>query len=172
VSGVPVKFEQTVTAVVEEMPEAIFIEIGPHPALSSYVSGMGAKSDKVLCPMRRTKNVTEFNEIADLLLCVGNLSSLGVNTINFNAVNATDSLEISKPIPAYPFAPKPMPFYSENSRMAVKQKRSRRGPLNYESLAMNAQTHPDLAEHVIKGEPILPATGFFEMVRASDLHCG
>ncbi|KAJ7622843.1 polyketide synthase [Mycena polygramma] len=161
---VPVQFEQTVTAVVEEMPEAVFIEIGPHPALSSYISGMGAKPDKVVCPMRRTKNVTEFNEIADLLLCIGNLSSLGVNTIDFNAVNATNSLEISKPLPAYPFAPKPMPFYSENSRMAVKQKRSRKGPLNYESLAMNALTHPDLAEHVIKGEPILPATGFFEMM--------
>jgi acyl transferase domain-containing protein len=172
--GVPVQFEQTVTAVVEEMPEAIFIEIGPHPALSSYISGMGAKPDKVLCPMRRAKPVkkkvnslnsnAEFNEITDLLTCVGHLSSLGVNAIDFNAVNATDALEISKPLPAYPFAPKPIPFYSENSRMAVKQKRSRKGPLNYESLAMNALTHPDLAEHVIKGKPILPATGFFEMV--------
>ncbi|KAJ7885730.1 polyketide synthase [Mycena olivaceomarginata] len=171
---VPVQFEQTVTAVVEEMPEAIFIEIGPHPALSSYISGMGAKPDKVLCPMRRAKPVkkkvnslnsnAEFNEITDLLTCVGHLSSLGVNAIDFNAVNATDALEISKPLPAYPFAPKPIPFYSENSRMAVKQKRSRKGPLNYESLAMNALTHPDLAEHVIKGKPILPATGFFEMM--------
>ncbi|KAJ7808958.1 polyketide synthase [Mycena olivaceomarginata] len=171
---VPVQFEQTVTAVVAEMPEAIFIEIGPHPALSSYISGMGAKPDKVLCPMRRAKPVkkkvnslnsnAEFNEITDLLTCVGHLSSLGVNAIDFNAVNATDALEISKPLPAYPFAPKPIPFYSENSRMAVKQKRSRKGPLNYESLAMNALTHPDLAEHVIKGKPILPATGFFEMM--------
>ncbi|KAF8178693.1 polyketide synthase [Mycena galopus ATCC 62051] len=161
---VPVQFEQTVTAVVGEMPEAIFIEVGPHPALSSYISGMGAKADKVVCPMRRTKNITEFNEIADLLLCIGNLSSLGVNTINFNAVNSTDVLEVSKPLPAYPFAPKPMPFYSENSRLALKQKRTRKGPLNYDTLAMNALTHPDLAEHVIKGEPILPATGFFEMM--------
>ncbi|KAF7351064.1 Polyketide synthase [Mycena sanguinolenta] len=143
---------------------AIFIEVGPHPALSSYISGMGAKPDKVLCPMRRTKNVTEFNEITDLLVCVGNLCSLGINTINFNAVNGTDSLVVSKPLPAYPFAPKAMPFYSENSRLALKQKRTRKGPLNYDTLGMNALTHPDLAEHVIKGEPILPATGFFEMM--------
>ncbi|KAJ7153578.1 polyketide synthase [Mycena crocata] len=161
---VPVQFEQTVTSVVEEMPEAIFIEIGPHPALSSYISGMGAKPDKVVCPMRRTKNVTQFNEITDLLLCVGNLSTLGVNTIDFHAVNATDSLEISKPIPTYPLAPKPLPFYSESSLMAAKQKRTRKGPLNYDTLSINAMTHPDLAEHVIKGEPILPATGFFEMM--------
>ncbi|KAF9016931.1 polyketide synthase [Hymenopellis radicata] len=161
---VPVRFEQTVSAVVQEMPEAIFIEIGPHPALSSYISGMGAKPDKVLCPMRRSKNVTEFSEIADLLLTVGNLSSLGVNTINFHAVNATDSLGISKPLPAYPFAPKPMPLYAESSQIAIKQKRSRKGPLNFDNFSMNALTHPDLAEHVIKGEPILPATGFFEMI--------
>ncbi len=147
------------------MPEAIFVEIGPHPALSSYVSGMGAKADKVVCPMRRTKNVTEFNEITDLLLTIGNLSTLGVNTIDFHAVNATDSLEISKPLPAYPLAPKPLPFYSESSQLAIKQKRARKGPLNHDFFALNAMTHPDLAEHVIKGEPILPATGFFEMVR-------
>ncbi|KAF7358619.1 Polyketide synthase [Mycena sanguinolenta] len=161
---VPVQFEQTMTAVVGEMPEAIFIEIGPHPALSSYISKIGTNPDRVLCPMRRTKNITEFNEITDLLVFVGDLSSFGVNTIKFNAVNGTDSLQISKPLPTYPFAPKPMPSYSENSRLAVKEKRTRKGPLNYESLAINALTHPDLAEHVIRGEPILPATGFFEMI--------
>ncbi|KAJ7811280.1 polyketide synthase [Mycena olivaceomarginata] len=146
--GVPVKFEHTVTAVVAEMPEAIFIEIGPHPALSSYISQMGAKPEKV----------------TELLTCVGNLCALGVNTIDFSAVNGTNWLEVSKPLPAYPFAPKAVPFYSENSRMAAKQKRTRKGPLNFESFAMNALTHPDLAEHVVKGEPILPATGFFEMM--------
>ncbi|KAF8149650.1 polyketide synthase [Mycena galopus ATCC 62051] len=161
---VPVQFEQTVTAVVAEMPEAIFIEIGPHPALSSYISAMGAKPGKVLCPMRRTKSVSEFNELTDLFLCIGNLSCLGVNTINFNLVNGTDALEISKPLPGYPFAAKSIPFYSESSRLAVKQRRSRKGPLNSESFAMNALTHPDLAEHVVRGEPILPATAFLEMI--------
>ncbi|KAJ7191756.1 hypothetical protein B0H12DRAFT_1246247 [Mycena haematopus] len=161
---VPVKFEQTVTSAVKEMPEAIFIEMGPHPALSSYISGMGAKPDKVLCPMRRTKNITEFNEISDFLLALGNLCSLGVNTIDFHAVNGTHSLQISRPLPAYPLAPKPMPIYSENSRLAVKQKRTRKGPLNHESFAMNAQTHPDLAQHIINGEPIVPATGYVEMI--------
>ncbi|KAJ7046113.1 polyketide synthase [Mycena alexandri] len=161
---VPVKFEQTVTAVVKEMPEAIFIEIGPHPALSSYISGMGAKPDKVIYPMARTKNLTEFYEISDLLLTVGKLSTLGVNTINFHAINGTDSLEISRRLPAYPLAPKPMPMYSENSQMAAKQKRSRKGPLNHESLGINALTHPDLAQHIINGEPIVPASGFVEMI--------
>ncbi|KAJ7842961.1 polyketide synthase [Mycena olivaceomarginata] len=140
---VPVKFEQTVTAVVKEMPDAIFIEMGPHPALSSYISGMGAKADKVLCPMRRTKKVTEFSEISELLIALGKLSTLGVNTIDFNAINGTDTLEISRPLPAYPLAPKHMPLYSESSQLV---------------------THPDLAQHIINGEPIIPATGFVEMI--------
>ncbi|KAJ7351379.1 polyketide synthase [Mycena albidolilacea] len=174
---VPVKFEHTVIAVVAEMPEAIFIEIGPHPALSSYISQMGVKPEKVLCPMRRARNpkhasdsvislnsASDFNEVTELLTCVGNLCALGVNMIDFSAVNGTSCLEVSKALPAYPFAPKAMPFYSENSRMAAKQKRTRKGPLNFESFALNALTHPDLAEHVVKGEPILPATGFFEMM--------
>ncbi|KAF7374106.1 Polyketide synthase [Mycena sanguinolenta] len=161
---VPVKFGETVLAAVKEMPEAIFIEMGPHPALSSYISGMGAKPDKVICPMRRTKNVTEFNEIADLLNALGNLCSLGVNTIDFHAVNGTSSLEISRPLPAYPLASKPMPVYSENSRLVVKQKRNRKGPLNHDFFAINAQTHPDIAQHIINGEPIVPTTGYVEMI--------
>jgi acyl transferase domain-containing protein len=162
---VPVKFEQTVTAVLEEMPEAIFVEISPHPVLGSYISSMGAKLDKVLCPMRRTKNLEEFNEVVDFLQVIGSLLGLGLNTINFQVINATHSFEISKPLPTYPLAPKPLPLYPENSRMAFKQKRHRKGPLNHDYMAINAQTHPDLAQHVVKGEPILPATAFFEMVR-------
>jgi hypothetical protein len=129
---------------------------------------MGAKPDKVICPMRRTKNLEEFNEVVDFLQAIGNLAGLGLNTINFSVINATGSLEISKPLPAYPLAPKPLPLYTENSRMAAKQKRRRKGPLNHDYMAINAQTHPDLAQHVVKGEPILPATAFFEMVRTSN----
>ncbi|KAK7044317.1 polyketide synthase [Favolaschia claudopus] len=164
---VPVKFEQTVANVLKQFPDAVFIEIGPHPALSSYISGMGAKSDHVLCPMRRSKGPTpadDFTEIATFLACIGNLSCLGLNTIHFLAINSTTSLDISCPLPAYPFAPKAVPFYAEGSRMAVKQYRSRKGPLNFDSFAINAQTHPDLAQHAMKGEPVLPATGFLEMM--------
>jgi acyl transferase domain-containing protein len=161
---VPVKFEQTVTAVLEEMPEAIFVEISPHPALAAYISCIGAKPDRVICPMRRTKNPEEFNEVVDLLHAVGSLSGLGLNTINFHIINATESLKISKSLPAYPLTPKPLPLYTENSQMAAKQMRRRKGPLNHDYMAINAQTHPDLAQHVVKGEPILPATAFFEMV--------
>ncbi|KAJ7847083.1 acyl transferase domain-containing protein [Mycena olivaceomarginata] len=149
---------------VEEMEIAFSRYPGTHvPKVTTYSTQTGSRWEKEFTPEYMWNN-GQFNEITDLLTCVGHLSSLGVNAIDFNAVNATDALEISKPLPAYPFAPKPIPFYSENSRMAVKQKRSRKGPLNYESLAMNALTHPDLAEHVIKGKPILPATGFFEMM--------
>ncbi|KAK7039743.1 polyketide synthase [Favolaschia claudopus] len=163
---VPVKFEQTVTSVLKEFPDAVFIEIGPHLALSSYISGMGAKSDHVLCPMRRSKGPTpvdDFTEVATFLACIGNLSCLGLNTIDFLAINSTTSLDISQPLPIYPFAPKSVPFYAEGSRMAVKQYRGRKGPLNFDSFAINAQTHPDLAQHAMKGEPVLPATGFLEM---------
>ena len=117
-------FEQTVAAVLEEMPEAIFVEISLHPARLLSISGMGAKPDKVICPMRRIKNPEAFNEIVDLLQAVGSLSGLGLNTINFHVINATDSLEISKPLPAYPLAPKPLPLYAENcsnSRQAEAQ---------------------------------------------------
>ena len=36
----------------------------------------------------------------------------------------------------------------------VRQRQKRNGPLNYPQLAVNVQTHPGLADHVIKGEPI------------------
>ncbi|KAF9795782.1 hypothetical protein IEO21_11072 [Rhodonia placenta] len=37
------------------------------------------------------------------------------------------------------------------------------GPLNHRYLRINKDTHPVLAEHVIRGEPIMPAAGFIEM---------
>ena len=49
----------------------------------------------------------------------------------------------------------------------IRHRQNRNGPLNYPQLKINSQTHPALAEHVIKGEPIMPAAGFIEMVRGS-----
>ncbi|KZV87149.1 ketoacyl-synt-domain-containing protein [Exidia glandulosa HHB12029] len=39
----------------------------------------------------------------------------------------------------------------------------RNGPLNYPNMRINALTHPSLADHVIKDEPIMPASGYLEM---------
>jgi hypothetical protein len=38
------------------------------------------------------------------------------------------------------------------------------GPVNRSHLKLNRDTHPTLSEHVIRGEPIWPASGFLEMV--------
>ena len=66
--------------------------------------------------------------------------------------------------PPYPFSPKSIPWVSHTPEIA-RQCQQRNGPMNYPQLAINARTHPVLADHAIKGEPIMPAAGFIEMVR-------
>ena len=69
-------------------------------------------------------------------------------------------------LPPYPLARRPVPWTAPTAHIA-RIRALRAGPLNAPQLALSAQTHPGLAQHVIKGEPIMPAAGFIEMVRGS-----
>ena len=79
-------------------------------------------------------------------------------------MNGPTTLKPPVQLPPYPFAHKHIPYYPPSSELLSRRMRARKGPLNYVHMALNASTHPDLAQHVIRGESILPATGFLEMV--------
>ncbi|KAF7355656.1 Polyketide synthase [Mycena sanguinolenta] len=156
----PVYFAKTIAAVWKDHPNAVFVEISPHPVLSSYIASVGIKPDFVIAPLRRTRNSEPFAEVTDFLNALGTLTCLGCNRVDFHALNGRMALK-GVSLPPYPFNKKHIPYCSPSHQAALT--RSRNGPLNYEGMALNMLTHPDLAEHVIKGEPILPATAYLEM---------
>ena len=165
----PVLFRDSVKAVTRDTSGAqiVIMEIGPHPVLSGYLTSLLPENSVVIPSMRRTKLPSEYHERAILLRAVGTLVNCGFNDINFSVLNGNVDHLVSFPLPPYPFSRKLIPMasqYSGQSRALDDWK----GPLNFPRLRMNAATHPDLAEHVMNGEPIVPATGFIEMV--SKLH--
>ncbi len=161
----PVLFTQTISSILSQAPSASFIEMSPHPTLSSYLATLGAVPTNIICPMQRFKNLVEYDEPRLFLESLGRLVMMGHNTINFAALNQQHSVSSDLDVPAYPFAKRFIPYLPESSSGISRQLRPRNGPLNYPDLRINTLTHPELAQHVIKGEPIMPAAGYIEMVQ-------
>ncbi|KAG9309602.1 putative polyketide synthase [Chiua virens] len=159
----PVLFSQTIGNVLRDHPSATFVEISPHPQLSTYIQEMGAQASSVLCPMRREKIPTESGEHVAILAALGRLAVLGFS-VDFNELNGIIRTGHNINIPPYPFSKKFVPYLPRYSRVLQKQFGTRLGPLNFPALRLNANTHPELAQHIINQEPIMAAAGFLEMV--------
>ncbi|EIN05353.1 polyketide synthase [Punctularia strigosozonata HHB-11173 SS5] len=159
----PVLFDRGIAAILDKYPTAKFVEISPHPALSSYVISAGVDPSFIVCPMRRSKIIKEYDEASSFLSCVGQLSVLGINSIDMEALTGRSFASIDLSLPAYPFAPKRIPLYPEDSKMVARSRKARHAPLTGKRLRVSAETHPDLAQHIIREEPIMPAAGFLEM---------
>ncbi|KAF9553112.1 hypothetical protein CPC08DRAFT_822512 [Agrocybe pediades] len=160
----PVLFSSAVSSILASYPAATFVEISPHPVLVPYLESLGAKTGSIFCPMRRTRNAPVFHEKQILLDVLGRLLTLGYNNIDFLAINESDSLDLHVSLPPYPFSKKDVPF-SETTLMHSQRYKRHNGPLHDdEDLRIGLATHPDIAEHVITEEAIMPAAGFLEMV--------
>ncbi|EPQ57833.1 polyketide synthase [Gloeophyllum trabeum ATCC 11539] len=156
-----VRFAEAVKALQFKYSTAIFVELGPHPVLSGYVSSMVGKDSPVLCPLRRPKKGQPAVELQGLVEFVGKLVVSGYHSVDFNVLSACDQEGQVTPLP-YPFARRDVPYVAATPEI-TRQRQNRNGPLNYPQLQVNVNTHPALAEHVIKGEPIMPAAGYLEM---------
>ena len=158
----PVHFHQAISSILEDHPDAVFIEISPHPALSSYVSATGVLSGAVVCPSRRlsrTPNVVQ-TELKTFLSSIGTLSTLGVNSIDLTSMYGRASRDPVYDIP-YPFTKREFPLRIDGPHVME----SAQGGSTSLIVQMNAKSFPDLAEHVIYGEPVAPAAAFIDMVR-------
>jgi len=160
----PVLFSGAVASILKLYPSATFVEISPHPVLSPYLHSLGANDKATFCPMRRSRDPHAFHEQRTLLDFVGKMANLGYNSMDIFAINQSNDLAVSTPLPAYPFSRKHIPVYSESTAAFAKHHKQHNGPLNDQYLRIGAETHPDIAEHVITNESIMPAAGFLEMV--------
>lgn len=160
----PVLFHKAVLALLKRTPSASFIEISPHPALASYLSDLSPTPGSVFSPMRRTKNIEPFSEANLFLETLGGLAVSGHNCINFQSLNRCEIIDNHAFSFPFPFVRKPIAYYPEHSTTLARQMRSRNGPLNHPDLRLSSLTHPILAQHIIREEAIMPATGYLEMV--------
>ncbi|KAE9394813.1 CurK protein [Gymnopus androsaceus JB14] len=155
-----VQFTQTIGLIRNSTKSFTAVEISPHPVLASYLSSMSGENS-VLHTMHRPKHSQPSMEHKDILRLCGNILLAGHNCIDFNALTRTTTCTCIS-MPHYPFQKKRFPLYPDTPG-AARQTESRRGPLNHSNLRINAKTHPILGEHIIRGEPIMPAAGFMEM---------
>jgi acyl transferase domain-containing protein len=160
----PVRFCQAMESLVSNIGEASFVEIGPHPVLASYIDSIAAAGSLTLAPLRRPGKITDNSntELSCFLAFAGQLASSGYNSFNFAALAGCGSGLLQK-LPRYPFSPRLWPIWLPSATVSRFQQ-PRNGPLNFPQLRVNVQTHPSLAQHSIKGEPIMPAAGYIEMV--------
>ncbi|KIK63364.1 putative polyketide synthase [Collybiopsis luxurians FD-317 M1] len=161
----PVQFVNAISAIAEKFPAPHFVEISPHPVLSAYVSNMCPLST-IICPMKRARIVKSNDEVVDFLKAIGHVAVMGHRSIDLSALNGNFFSNIQLPLPEYPFARKHIPIYPESSSMVARQLASGLGSgrlLAKPGIRLGIHTHRDLAGHVIRGEPIMPAAGFLEM---------
>ncbi|KAI0694299.1 ketoacyl-synt-domain-containing protein [Cerioporus squamosus] len=159
----PVLFTDAIKAILAEHKTATFVEIGPHPVLAGYLKSMTETRDgiTITCPLRRPRTPEPGLEPLHFLTAVGQVVAAGHNCVNFDMLYSTPEQFTGK-LPEYPFVPKKLPWFIPTPYITRQQQR-RNGPLNYPQLRINVETHPGLADHVIKGEPIMPASGYIEM---------
>ncbi|KAI0653728.1 ketoacyl-synt-domain-containing protein [Cubamyces menziesii] len=157
-----VRFTEALQSIAQKHPHAIYVELGPHPVLTSYVASMAGKNAVTLCPLRRPRSTEKHAvEVAGLMDTLGKLVVSGYTRMDFDVLYGTAPAP-AEALPPFPFARKDIPYTAPTAQIA-KQKQHRNGPLNYPQLHMNDKTHPDLAEHVIKNEPIMSTAGYIEM---------
>ncbi|KAJ7751452.1 putative polyketide synthase [Mycena metata] len=154
----PVMFSQAMDALVADIPNACFLEICPHPTLGSYIQSIDA-SLPVISPLKRVKVSEEFDEIHTFLSALGRLIVEGYNCVNFSTLVPLPDSTAKITLPPYPFARKPVAYLPDVSE----EGETRKGPINGPRIGLNSMTHPALAQHVIRNEPIMPAAGFIEM---------
>ncbi|KAJ7046120.1 putative polyketide synthase [Mycena alexandri] len=154
----PVMFSQAMDELVAEIPNACFLEICPHPTLGSYIQSIDA-SLPVISPLKRVKVSEEFDEVQTFLSALGRLIVEGSNGVNFSMLAPHSDAATKISLPPYPFARKSVAYLPDVSEEGEK----RNGPLNGPRIGLNSLTHPALAQHVIRNEPIMPAAGFIEI---------
>ncbi|KAH7906404.1 hypothetical protein BJ138DRAFT_1222020, partial [Hygrophoropsis aurantiaca] len=142
----------------------VFVEISPHPVLASSVMSQGVVENAIVCPMHRPSlkphsargNKSELSTFLDAL---GQLSILGVHSLDLTGLYGHPKggiMSIRHPLTARTILP--------NKTYEATGLPPSKTPLSSPQLRLTTKTRDTLAQHVIGGEPILPAAGFIEVL--------
>ncbi|KAJ6455209.1 hypothetical protein C8R45DRAFT_846044, partial [Mycena sanguinolenta] len=165
----PVLFSPAISSILNSQSDTsqpAFLEMSCHPVLSFTISQHGVSQKSVLCPMRRRSTGTDVHEQTVFTEALAQIALLGYNAGDLSALYGVSDYKpsfIGHPLVSRPI-PRPKTHFSDAPRSTHVN-----GPLALNS-PMTELTHPLLAQHVINGEPILPATGFIEILLENGAH--
>jgi acyl transferase domain-containing protein len=156
----PVHFHEAITAIIADTPDAAFVEISPHPALSSYIMSLGVAAGSIVCPMRRpSKNALNTVDLHAFAGAIGRIATWGINTIDLTPLYGRASRDPDYEIP-YPFTTRHFAIRFDGPR---EREASAGGAVSLR-VKMNSKTYPEFAEHTFNGEPICPGGAYIDMV--------
>ncbi|KAK0447900.1 putative polyketide synthase [Desarmillaria tabescens] len=168
----PVLFSSAAACMRKDHPDAIYVEIGPHPVLATYLEDPQVKA--VLCPLIRPRSSTPRSpsEAYTFLDSLGRINVLAPkhSEVDFRRLNMYHGSLKIVPAIVYPFQRKEIPYYRGLSNQNTSQSRiraTRNGPLGQKDMNISASSHPSLIDRVICGEPVMPAAGYIEMAFAA-----
>ncbi|KAI0313261.1 hypothetical protein OF83DRAFT_1286326 [Amylostereum chailletii] len=159
----PVDFTSAVSSALS-VPSAttqntVFVELSPHPALASSLLAHEIPAESIICPMSRPPraSTTPHTESSHLSDALGKLSLLGLNSLDltglYGKVGYFNPSWLNHPLVERDIPP-PLTHGQAPTFSALGQPHSRG----------NTNLHPTLVQHAIGGRPIMPATGFIELV--------
>ncbi|KAJ6555282.1 hypothetical protein B0H10DRAFT_2201676 [Mycena sp. CBHHK59/15] len=165
----PVRFSPAVSNLLDfhanvDSNPLIFLEISCHAVLSSLIYPHRVSEQSVLCPMRRpsAKSPEEAASAEPTVFTetLARIIVLGYNSCDLGGLYGTS---VYKPS----FIKHPWVFRtiaSPNTHFSDVRSTNQINQSLSTNISMNELTQPLLAQHVINGEPIVPATGFLEIV--------
>ncbi|KAJ7782237.1 hypothetical protein DFH07DRAFT_789912 [Mycena maculata] len=165
----PVLFSPAISNLLEsyDSDQLLFLEISCHPVLSSSILRHNVLERSILCPMLRPSATIPEQQFADEQILfaetLARMTILGYNGCDLSGLYGPSVYKPSFINHPWVYRPIPLP---KTHFAEVRQTASLNGPL-YTNSSINELTHPLLAQHVINGESILPATGFIEIVLES-----
>ncbi len=137
----------------------LFVEIGPHPVLGSYIKETGHPLETVATLNRKKSDKNS------LLECLGNLFAHGYN-LSFDKINGGGNFIR---LPYYPWRKKTHWIESEDSRQYrlslpghVMLSNSVKAPIPTWKVEVNAHFFPWLKDHQIEGTTVFPGAAYVE----------
>ena len=168
----PVQFmDATKTAI--GLGSKVFVEIGPKPILASYIRELIASED-VNGAVISTLEVKESPDHDPVFRSFCKAAASGAAFDKSRAIGERNAWKELPPLPFHPKAPRyartieALNLYGDRNvdeHTLIGWRVDLAGTVWHNNI--DAHLYPDLAEHVVDGNPILPASAFIDMVIAA-----
>lgn len=158
----PVYFSDAISRVLGQNnpSETFFIEISPHPVLSDAIAAHGVPVDRIICPMQRfpREAYDPHHETICLLSNTAQLSLAGYDHLDLSGFYGV--WKHRKPLFNHPLQRLQVPPFKTFARSGGQPN----NPLLSSLPLLNTNVINLFSQHRVENVPVVPATGWLEMV--------